>query len=133
MLLALVLSFGAMYAQKPVELNKASFIEKVFDFEKGTEWKYKGDKPAIIDFYADWCGPCKRIAPHLADIAADYAGKVVVYKVNVDNNREIAQAFGVRGIPMVLFVPVQGDYQKSVGSMARDAYYKAVKDVLKVD
>ena len=96
-------------------LNSADFTQKVADLSK--EWKYLGDKPAVIDFYADWCGPCKAIAPHLEEIAKEYAGKLYVYKINVDNDPEIANAFNIRGIPTMLFIPVEGEPIKTIGGM----------------
>lgn len=99
-------------------LNSADFTQKVADLSK--EWKYLGDKPAVIDFYADWCGPCKAIAPHLEEIAKEYAGKLYVYKINVDNDPEIANAFNIRGIPTMLFIPMEGGYTVKVGSMEKE-------------
>ena len=99
-------------------LNSADFTQKVADLSK--EWKYLGDKPAVIDFYADWCGPCKAIAPHLEEIAKEYAGKLYVYKINVDNDPEIANAFNIRGIPTMLFIPMEGRYTVKVGSMEKE-------------
>ena len=99
-------------------LNSADFTQKVADLSK--EWKYLGDKPAVIDFYADWCGPCKAIAPHLEEIAKEYAEKLYVYKINVDNDPEIANAFNIRGIPTMLFIPMEGRYTVKVGSMEKE-------------
>ena len=99
-------------------LNSADFTQKVADLSK--EWKYLGDKPAVIDFYADWCGPCKAIAPHLEEIAKEYAGKLYVYKINIDNDPEIANAFNIRGIPTMLFIPMEGRYTVKVGSMEKE-------------
>ena len=99
-------------------LNSADFTQKVADLSK--EWTYLGDKPAVIDFYADWCGPCKAIAPHLEEIAKEYAEKLYVYKINVDNDPEIANAFNIRGIPTMLFIPMEGRYTVKVGSMEKE-------------
>ncbi len=119
--------------KKSIELTHQQFIDKVYDFQKNSTFKYKGDKPAIVDFYADWCGPCRRISPILEKIAKEYDGRLYVYKVNVDHNREVAQAFGVKGIPMVLFVPMSGDPRKAVGAMSESSYKDAVREVLKVN
>ena len=91
------------------KLNKALFLQKVWDYTKSpNDWKYLGTKPAIIDFYADWCGPCKIAGPILEEIGAEYAGKILVYKVNTDQERELAQVFGITGIPAFLYIPAQG-------------------------
>lgn len=114
-------------------LTAASFKQKVFDYEKNKEWKYAGDKPAIIDFYADWCGPCRIIAPTVAQIAEEYKGKVNVYKVNVDNEQELASVFGISGIPAILFIPMIEQPQMSSGVINKEAFDKAIKNVLKVN
>lgn len=91
------------------KLNKIQFVQKVWDYTKSpNDWKYLGTKPAIIDFYADWCGPCKIAGPILEEIGAEYAGKIQVYKVNTDQERELAQVFGITGIPAFLYIPAQG-------------------------
>ncbi len=90
-------------------LNKAQFITKVWDYTKSpNDWKYLGNKPAIIDFYADWCGPCKIAAPILEEIGAEYAGKVQIYKIDTEKERELAQVFGITGIPAFLYIPANG-------------------------
>ncbi|HEX2935629.1 MAG TPA: thioredoxin [Bacteroidales bacterium] len=114
-------------------LTAASFKQKVFDYEKHKDWKYAGDKPAIIDFYADWCGPCRIVAPTVAQIAEEYKGKVNVYKVNVDNEQELASVFGISGIPAILFIPMTEQPQLSAGVINKEAFDKAIKNVLKVD
>ncbi|MFY9152772.1 MAG: thioredoxin domain-containing protein [Prolixibacteraceae bacterium] len=90
-------------------LTQAMFVQKIWDFNTSpNEWKYKGTKPAIIDFYADWCGPCKIASPILDEIGTEYAGKVLIYKINTDQQRELAQVFGIQGIPAFLYIPVTG-------------------------
>lgn len=90
-------------------LTKAEFIQKIWDFTKSpNDWKYLGTKPAIIDFYADWCGPCKIASPILEEIGAEYAGKILVYKINTDQERELAKVFNITGIPAFLYIPVNG-------------------------
>lgn len=92
-----------------VHLTKEEFLKKVVDYENNpTEWKYLGDKPAIVDFYADWCGPCKMIAPILEELAAEYKDRIVIYKVNTEQEQELAAVFGIRSIPTLLFIPMQG-------------------------
>lgn len=91
------------------KLDKAQFIAKVWDYTKSPEeWKYKGNKPAIIDFYADWCGPCRIASPILEEIGTEYAGKIQVYKINTDEERELAQVFHITGIPAFLYIPAEG-------------------------
>lgn len=122
---------------KPIHLTKAEFIKRVMDFEKNkTEWVYKGDKPAIIDFYADWCAPCKKVAPALEELAAEYAGKVYIYKINVDNERELAALFGVRNIPTFLVIPMKGKPSLASGASSNHAenktrFKKVIDDLLK--
>jgi thioredoxin 1 len=113
-------------------LTKSTFKLKVFDFEANKQWKYAGTLPCIIDFYADWCGPCKKLAPTVEQIAKDYKGKINVYKVNVDEQQELAGAFGISGIPAVLFCPQTDRPQMSTGYISKEDFDKAIKDVLKV-
>lgn len=92
-----------------VKLNKEKFLKEVWDYEASPqEWKFKGDKPALIDFYADWCGPCKTAAPILEEISKEYAGKVIIYKIDTQVERELAGVFGVSGIPAFLYIPIEG-------------------------
>ncbi len=117
---------------KVIVLTTESFKQKIFNYEIDKEWNYLGDKPAIVDFYADWCKPCKMIEPILDDLAKEYNGKIYIYRVNVDENREVASVFGIRSIPSVLFIPMEGQPQMAVGAYPRDFYVKAIHDVLKV-
>ena len=87
-----------------IVMNKEMFIKDVFDYEKSEEWKYKGDKPAIIDLYADWCGPCRMTAPIMKSLAKEYDGKIVIYKVNVDKEKELAALFNATSIPLFVFM-----------------------------
>lgn len=119
--------------QQAIEhLTKATFKQKVFDYEANKQWKYAGNLPCIIDFYADWCGPCKKLAPTVEQIAKDYQGKINVYKVNVDEQQELAGAFGIQGIPAVLFCPTADMPQMSTGYISRADFDKAIKEVLKI-
>jgi thioredoxin len=110
-------------------LTKESFKEKVFNFETEKEWKYIGDKPCIIDFYASWCGPCKALAPIMEDLAKDYEGKVDIYKIDTEDQQELASMFGIRSIPSVLFTPMTGEPKMSVGMMPKDSYKQAISDI----
>lgn len=113
------------------ELTLSEFKNKVMDFEKDPDnWNFKGDKPAIIDFYATWCGPCKATAPILDSLAEEYKDKIVVYKVDVDKEQELASVFGIRSIPSLLFIPMQGDPKMQVGAMGRIDLEKAIKNTL---
>jgi len=110
---------------KTIYLTKSEFIKRVMDYEKNkTEWVYKGDKPAIIDFYADWCAPCKKVAPALEELAAEYSGKVYIYKINIDKEPELASLFGVRNIPTFLIIPMKGKPSMSSGAGSNHAENK---------
>ncbi len=115
------------------QLTKDTFKEKVFDFETNTEWNYKGELPAIIDFYADWCGPCKMVAPVLQELSDEYAGKINVYKINTDSEREVAGAFGVQSVPSLLFIPVGDKPQMAAGALPKSVFKEIIRDVLKVN
>lgn len=112
-------------------LTKKAFLEKVFDFEKNKEWKFEGDLPCIIDFYADWCGPCKAVAPVLEELSDDYEGKISIYKVDTEAEQELAAAFGIRSIPSMLFVPKEGEPQMSQGALPKHQLEQIIGDVLK--
>ena len=116
-----------------VHLTTQDFKEKVFDYEKGNEWKYEGTLPAIVDFYADWCGPCKMVAPVLEDLAREYAGKILVYKVDTENEQEVASVFGIQSIPTLLFVPKEGQPQAAMGALPKQTFEKVIKDVLLIN
>lgn len=119
---------------KVVHITKADFLKKVYDFEKNPdEWKYLGSQPAIVDFYADWCGPCRQLSPVLDEMAKEYSGKLTIYKVNVDNERGLATFFGIRSIPTLLFIPMKGKPQRSLGALSKTELKGIIKDVLKVE
>ena len=114
-----------------VHLTKAEFLEKVYNFEKNPDaGKYEGDKPAIVDFYADWCGPCKMVAPVLEELAKEYAGQIVVYKINTDKERELSATFGIRSIPSLVFIPMEGNPQMAQGAMTKAERRRAINEVL---
>ncbi len=114
-----------------IHLTKAEFLSKVANYEANpTEWKYLGDKPCIIDFYASWCGPCKTIAPILEELAKEYDGQIYIYKINTEEEQELAGAFGIRSIPTILFVPMGENPQMAQGAMPKDAFKKAIDEVL---
>lgn len=116
---------------KTIHLTKETFIEKVMDYETNPEeWIYKGDKPAIIDFYADWCKPCKLIAPIMEELAEEYKGQIYVYKVDTQVERELASVFGIRSIPAVLFIPMEGKPQMSTGALPKETFKSAIDDFL---
>jgi thioredoxin 1 len=114
-------------------LTKESFKSKVFNFEVSKEWKFEGTRPCLIDFYADWCGPCKIVAPILEDLSKEYQDKVDIYKVNTEEEREISSMFGIQSIPSLLFVPLNGQPQMAMGALPKDAFEKAFKDVFQVE
>jgi len=114
-------------------LTKETFLEKVFNFEKNKEWKFEGDKPAIIDFYADWCGPCKMVAPILEELSNEYEGKVDIYKVDTEAEQELSAAFAIRSIPSMLFIPSEGQPQMAQGALPKAELERVIKEVLGVE
>lgn len=114
-------------------LTKQTFLDKVFNYEENKEWKYEGDKPAIIDFYADWCGPCKMVAPILEELSDEYSDKMNIYKIDTDAEQELASVFGIQSIPSMLFIPVGDKPQMAVGALPKDSIEQAMQDVLKVE
>jgi thioredoxin len=115
-----------------IHLNKTAFIEKIFDYEKNSEWAYKGDKPAIVDFYADWCGPCQKLSPLLEEIQGEYNGKLQVYKVDTEKSRELAAAFGIRSLPTIVFIPINEEPRAVLGYVPKEQLTKMITDILKV-
>ena len=114
-------------------LNKHTFAEKVFDFETEKEWKFKGERPCIIDFYADWCAPCRMVAPVLEEISKDYDGKVDVYKINTEEQQELASMFGIRSIPAVLFVPIGEQPKMSIGALPKESFQQAISEIFSIE
>ena len=118
----------------PEYLTYETFKEKVWDFEKNsTEWVYKGEVPCVIDFYADWCGPCKMVAPILEELNEEYKGKLNIFKVNTEEQQQLAGMFGVQSIPSLLFVPKEGQPQMAQGALSKDSFKKAFSDIFKVE
>lgn len=111
-------------------LTKATFLEKVFDYEKNTEWTFSGELPCIIDFYADWCAPCRMVAPVLDELSKEYAGKINVYKIDTEAEQELAAVFGIRSIPSILFVPKDGKPQMAMGALPKESFVEAIDTVL---
>lgn len=116
----------AQQAAGCIHLDTDGFTNKVADLSK--EWKYLGDKPAVVDFYADWCGPCKAISPILDEIAKEYAGELYIYKINVDNDPYIADAFNIQAIPTLLFIPMEGRYKVQTGGMSKEEFIEKIKE-----
>ena len=113
-------------------LTKDTFKAKVFDYEKNKEWKYAGKLPAIVDFYADWCGPCKTVGPVLEELSKEYSGKMEVYKVNTDEQQELAAMFGIQSIPSILFIPLNDKPQMTMGAQPKESFKMCIKDILKI-
>lgn len=111
-------------------LTKADFLEKVFNYEINKEWKFEGELPALIDFYADWCGPCKMVAPVLEELSEEYAGKINIYKIDTEAEQELAAAFGIRSIPSLLFIPKEGQPQMAMGALPKENLKEAIDNVL---
>lgn len=114
-----------------IPMDKQMFIEKVFDYTAGsTEWKYQGDKPAVIDFYATWCGPCRMVAPLLKSLAKEYKEQIVVYKVDTDRQKELAASMGIQSLPTIVFIPMKGQPQIIVGAADKGTFRRAIEEVL---
>ena len=138
-IIAIILTIACVtaYAQekqtesKIKHLTYNEFLHKVWNFESNpTTFIYKGKVPAVIDFYADWCGPCRRVAPIMEKLAEEYEGRLMVYKINVDQEKKLAIAFQAKSIPMVLFIPMEGQPMKQVGAMPEESYRKIVEEYL---
>lgn len=118
--------------QNVIHLTNETFKQKVFNYTVTKEWKYAGDKPAIIDFYADWCGPCRIVSPIVEELANEYSDKIVVYKVDTDAERELSQKLGIQSLPTLLFIPVNGKPQAVMGALPKSELVKAINTVLLV-
>lgn len=111
-------------------LTSQSFKEKVFNYEANKDWKFEGELPCIVDFYADWCGPCKMVAPVLEELSGEYEGKINIYKVDTEKEQELASVFGIRSIPSILFIPKDGQPQMSMGALPKESFKQAIEEVL---
>jgi len=111
-------------------LTKADFLEKVFNYEVNKDWKFEGEIPALIDFYADWCGPCKMVAPVLEELSKEYEGKINIYKIDTEAEQELAAAFGIRSIPSLLFIPKEGQPQMAMGALPKESLKEVIENVL---
>ncbi len=112
------------------KLTKATFLEKVFNYEQNKEWKYEGELPCLIDFYADWCGPCKMVHPVLEELSKEYEGKINIYQIDTEAEQELAAAFGIRSIPSLLFCPADGQPQMAQGALPKATLKKAINEIL---
>lgn len=115
------------------KLTKKTFLEKVFDYEKNKDWKYEGNLPAIIDFYADWCGPCKMIAPILEELSKEYEDKINIYKIDTEAEQELSAAFAIRSIPTLLFIPLNDQPQMVNGALPKKQLEDIIQQVLNVE
>lgn len=114
-------------------LTKEAFLEKVFNFKENKEWKFEGKKPALIDFYADWCGPCRMLAPILEELSEEYGDKIDIYKIDTEAEQELSAAFGIRSIPSMLFCPTEGEPQMANGALPKADLERVISEVLKVE
>lgn len=112
------------------KLTKETFLQKIFNYEKNREWKFEGELPAMIDFYADWCGPCKMVSPVIDELSEEYAGKVNFYKIDTDAEQELAMAFGIRSIPSLLFIPKDSQPQMAVGALPKETLIEIIEKEL---
>lgn len=113
-----------------IQLTTRDFKEKIFNYEKEKEWSYKGQLPVLIDFYADWCGPCKMVAPILEELSKEYEDRLIIYKVDTEVEQELASVFGIRSIPTFLFIPVDGDPMMQPGALPRKAFQQIIEERL---
>jgi thioredoxin 1 len=113
-----------------IHIDAQGFKDKVFNYETEQEWKYKGDKPAVIDFYADWCGPCKSIAPILDELSDEYKNELVIYKIDTDKETELASLFGIQSIPTLLFIPVDDKPMVQKGALPKNILQQVIQERL---
>ncbi|HRN48806.1 MAG TPA: thioredoxin [Niabella sp.] len=113
-----------------IQLTTQDFKEKVFNYDIEKEWKYSGTLPAIIDFYADWCGPCKMVAPVLEELSEEYAGRLLIYKVDTEVEMELSAAFGIRSIPTILFIPAEGEPSLQPGALPKNVFKQVIEEHL---
>lgn len=113
-----------------VQLTAEGFREKIFDYTKDEDWKYAGTLPAIVDFYADWCGPCKAVAPVLEELSNEYEGKIIIYKIDTDKEEELSALFGIQSIPTLLFIPMEGAPMLQKGAIPKNAFQQVIEERL---
>ncbi len=113
-------------------LTDETFKEKIFNYENNKDWKFEGETPAIIDFYADWCGPCKVVGPILEELKEEYGDKLDIFKVNTEEQRELSSVFGIQSIPSLLFIPKEGQSQMAQGALPKETFKQAISEVLSV-
>ncbi|WP_321437633.1 thioredoxin [uncultured Bacteroides sp.] len=140
LLMAGIITYTFAYSQgdeknKPekgvvIQMNGDLFLKDITDYNNIKEWKFKGDKPVVIDFYADWCGPCRLVAPLMKELAKEYEDKIIIYRVNVDNEKELATALNIQSLPTILFIPRKGEPQAIIGSASKDTFKQAIEEVL---
>ena len=131
--LIIAIAFATIFAfsAQVIELNKQQFLEKVWNYESNPDaWQYNGTLPCVIDFNAKWCGPCRKMDPILNSLAAKYNGKIIIYKVDVDKEKELASLFGISSIPAFLFCPTEGDPRGTMGAYPADEFEKIIRTVL---
>ncbi len=116
-----------------IHLTEKDFREKVFDFETGEEWSYKGELPAIIDFYADWCGPCKAVAPILEELSEEYEGRLLIYKIDTDKEVQLSGMFGIQSIPTLFFIPMEGNIMVQRGALPKNVLKEVIEERLLVN
>jgi len=114
-------------------LTKETFLKKVFNFEENKDWVFEGKRPVLIDFYADWCGPCKMLAPILEELSEEFSGKIDIYKIDTEAEQELSAAFGIRSIPSMLFCPMEGQPEMANGALPKAELERIIADVLKVE
>jgi thioredoxin len=115
---------------KTIQLTAEDFKSRIFDYEKEEAWNYKGKLPAIVDFYADWCGPCKAIAPVLEELAIEYDDQLVIYKIDTDKEAELSSLFGIQSIPTLLFIPMEGDLMVQRGALPKNVLKQVIDERL---
>jgi len=129
----ILFSSSFVFSQEVTFLDEAGFKANVWNYDKNPQWKFEGNKPMIVDFYAEWCKPCKMIAPHLSAIQSEYGSKLQVYKINTDKNPSLANLFKIRSIPTLLFIPADGNYKQIVGYRDKAQFEELVNSILKVE
>lgn len=113
-----------------IHLSAQDFKDKVFNYDEASEWQYNGSLPAIIDFYADWCGPCKAVAPILEELSEQYKDQLVIYKIDTDKETELSSLFGIQSIPTLLFIPMEGSPMMQRGAIPKNAFQQVIEERL---